>query len=96
MIVRALKRRLDDAKGNWVDHLDHILWAYRTTPHSSTNESPFRLTYGQEAVILVEIGEPSLRVQEGDQQDNGKNVLEELDFLDERRAVAQVQEEAAK
>ncbi|RDX78394.1 hypothetical protein CR513_41343, partial [Mucuna pruriens] len=30
-------------------------------PHSSTNETPFRLTFSTEAVILVEIGEPSPR-----------------------------------
>ena len=59
VLLRGLKRRLDSAKGNWVDELPQVLWAYRTTPHSSTKESPFRLTYGTEAVIPVEIGELS-------------------------------------
>lgn len=36
-----------------------MLWAYKTTPHSSTMDTPFRLTYEADAVILVEIKEPS-------------------------------------
>jgi len=31
-ILRGLKKRLGDAKGNWADELDYVLWAYRTTP----------------------------------------------------------------
>ena len=32
VIVNGLKKRLDDAKGRWVEELPHVLWAYRTTP----------------------------------------------------------------
>ena len=31
VIVNGLKKRLDDAKGRWVEELPHVLWAYRTT-----------------------------------------------------------------
>nr|KYP63283.1 Pro-Pol polyprotein [Cajanus cajan] len=60
IILKELKRRLGQAKGSWPDHLPEILWAYRCTPQSSTKETPFRLTYGTDAMIPVEIGEPSL------------------------------------
>nr|KYP57317.1 Uncharacterized protein K02A2.6 [Cajanus cajan] len=63
VILRELKRRLGQAKGEWPDHLHEILWAYRCTPQSSTRETPFRLAYGTDAMIPVEIGEPSLRRQ---------------------------------
>ena len=33
VIVNGLKKRLDDAKGRWVEELSHVLWTYRTTPH---------------------------------------------------------------
>lgn len=33
VIPKGLKRRLDEAKGSWVEELPHVLWAYRTTPH---------------------------------------------------------------
>ena len=28
VIVNKLKKRLDDAKGRWVEELPHVLWAY--------------------------------------------------------------------
>ncbi|RDX93796.1 hypothetical protein CR513_23884, partial [Mucuna pruriens] len=55
----ANKKRLEEAKGRWVEELPHVLWSYHTTPQSTTNETPFRLTFGTEAVIPVEIGESS-------------------------------------
>ncbi|XP_058783680.1 uncharacterized protein LOC131658400 [Vicia villosa] len=63
VILRGLKRRLGEAKRAWVEELHSVLWAYRMTPHSSTGETPFRLTYGTEAVIPVEIREPSRRTE---------------------------------
>ena len=32
VIVNGLKKRLDDAKGRWVEELPHVLWTYQTTP----------------------------------------------------------------
>ena len=58
-ILQGLKKRLDEMKGNWVEELNNVIWAYRTTPRTSTGEMPFRLTYGMDAVIPVEIGSAS-------------------------------------
>ena len=33
---------------NWDDHLNLVLWAYRSQPHSSTGYSPYHLTHGAE------------------------------------------------
>ena len=49
--VNGLKKKLDDAKGNWVEELPHVLWTYITMPRRSTGETPFSMTYGAEAVI---------------------------------------------
>jgi hypothetical protein len=57
VILRGIRRRLDTAKTKWAEELHTVLWAYRTTPHSTTGESPFRLTYGTEAVIPIELTE---------------------------------------
>ena len=46
VIISGLKKRLDDAKGKWVEELPHVLWTYRTTPRRSTGETPFSMTYG--------------------------------------------------
>ncbi|KAK3014319.1 hypothetical protein RJ639_008890 [Escallonia herrerae] len=45
-ILQGLKKKLDEAKGAWVDELPKVLWAYRTTPYSVTGETPFLLCYG--------------------------------------------------
>ena len=46
VIVNGLKKRLDDAKGKWVEELPHVLWTYWTTSRMSTGENPFSMTYG--------------------------------------------------
>ncbi|XP_020222083.1 uncharacterized protein LOC109804662 [Cajanus cajan] len=63
VILNELKKRLGDAKGAWAEELTEVLWAYRCTPQSTTKETPFRLTYGTDAMIPVEVGEPSFRRQ---------------------------------
>ena len=55
-LLKMIKTRLEGAKGLWPEELPNILWAYRTTARTPTGETPFRLTYGTEAVIPVEIG----------------------------------------
>ena len=62
--MSRLKKRLDDAKGKWVDELPHVLWAYRTTPQRSTRETPFSMTYGAKVVIPLESGFPTLRIDQ--------------------------------
>ena len=58
------------AKGAWLEELPSILWAYRTTTQTPTRETPFNLTYGTEAVILVEVGLISLRRELFDERSN--------------------------
>ena len=60
VIMNGLKKRLDVAKGKWVEELPHVLWTYQTTPRRSTGETPFSLMYGAEAVIPLETGFPML------------------------------------
>ncbi|CAJ2637946.1 unnamed protein product [Trifolium pratense] len=97
VILRGLKRRLDEAKGKWTEELHSVLWSYRTTPHSTTGETPFRLTYGTEAVIPVETGASSFRTEvplEG--EDNHEMLREELDLLEELREGAALREATLK
>ncbi|GAU46761.1 hypothetical protein TSUD_92560 [Trifolium subterraneum] len=75
----------------------NVLWSYRTTPHSTTGETPFRLTYGTEAVIPVEIGEPSSRIEYPPEQDiNDELLREELDLVEELRTGASLREATLK
>lgn len=97
VLLRGSKRRLDDAKGSWPEELPHVLWAYCTTPHSTTRETPFRLTYGTEAVILVEARELSWRTTHPlPKEGNDERLSEGLYFIDETRSFAAMTEAALK
>ncbi|KAK3011143.1 hypothetical protein RJ639_012868 [Escallonia herrerae] len=87
-ILQGLKRKLDDAKGAWVDELLKVLWAYRTTPHSVTGETPFLLCFGTEALLPVEVGLPTVRVLQFSEAENEENLRGNLDLLDDVRAQA--------
>ena len=71
------------AKGAWPEELPNVLWAYRTIARTPTRETPFNLTYGIEAVILVEVGLTSLRKEFFDEQSNDDKLKLNLDCLDE-------------
>ena len=42
----ALKTKLENLKGKWVEYLPEVLWAYRTTRKSATQETLFALAFG--------------------------------------------------
>ena len=91
VIVNELKKRLDDAKGKWIEELSHILWTYRTTPRRSTGEAPFSMTYGAKVVILLETGFPTLRTSSFNPSSNNELLEKSLDLIDEKRENAMVQ-----
>jgi len=96
VIVAELKKRLGEAKGAWVDELPQVLWAYRCTPHGTTEESPFNLTYGTNAMLPVEVGEPTLRREMQNLEVNCGRMREELDWMTERRERVTLGAEACK
>ena len=53
-----------------------------------TGETPFRLTYGSEAVILAEVGLTSYRVDNHDERKNDEAMRLQLDLVDEIRVTA--------
>ena len=59
-LLKIIKTRLERAKGVWPEELPNVLWAYRMTTRVPTREMTFRLTFGIEAVIPVEVGPTSL------------------------------------
>ena len=89
--MSGLKKRLDDAKGRWVEELLHVLWAYRTTPRRSTEETPFSMSYGAKVVIPITTGFPTLRTQSFNPSNNDELLKKSLDLIEERRESAMVQ-----
>ncbi|XP_019254080.1 PREDICTED: uncharacterized protein LOC109232811 [Nicotiana attenuata] len=95
-ILNILKKKLEDAKGSWPELLPEVLWAYRTTPKSSTGETPYSLVYGTDAVTPIEIGEPSLRYSHTSGADNDESRLQDLDEFEKRRDMAHIRMTAQK
>lgn len=54
-IFQGLKKRIEEIPRCWVEELPNVLWAYRTTPRSSTGISPFRMAYEVKAVSPVDV-----------------------------------------
>ncbi|XP_025647999.1 uncharacterized protein [Arachis hypogaea] len=91
VILHALKKKLDDAKGLWAELIPEVLWGYNTTPQTSTKETPFRLVYGSEAMIPLEISQNSIRTYI-DNQDEARR--SELDIIEEIRDIAALKQRA--
>ncbi|XP_072076442.1 uncharacterized protein [Arachis hypogaea] len=92
VILHALKKKLDDAKGLWAELIPEVLWGYNTTPQTSTKETPFRLVYGSEAMIPLEISQNSIRTCINNQDEARRS---ELDIIEEIRDIAALKQRAA-
>ncbi|XP_072083639.1 uncharacterized protein [Arachis hypogaea] len=93
---KAIKKKLDDAKGEWAELIPEILWSYNTTIQNTTGKTPFKLVYGSEALILVEVGVPTLRTELYDEQHNINIRNAELDLVEEERDIATIKQRARK
>ena len=62
-----------------------MLWAYRTTRKSATQETPFALAFGTEAVAPVEVGLKFPRIELASVEQNEEALHLNLDLLDEKR-----------
>ncbi|XP_028057288.1 uncharacterized protein K02A2.6-like [Camellia sinensis] len=87
-VINGMKKRLEKAKGKWVEKLPNVLWAYRTTPRRSTGETPYSLTYGMEAIIPLEVGVPTIRSEIFEPANNDEAIAQALDLAEERREAA--------
>ena len=89
-ILHGLKTRLNAAKGLWAEELTSVLWAYRTTPRTAIDESPFNLAYGTEAVLPIEVSLQSLRIDNYEEPENSDRRRIDLDLLSSTRLQAQI------
>ena len=89
-LLKIIKTKLDDAKGARPEELPNVLWAYQTTARTPTGETPFRLTYGTEAVIRVKVGVTSTKREVFHKERNDDHLQINLDCLDEVREKASI------
>ncbi|XP_072054812.1 uncharacterized protein [Arachis hypogaea] len=90
IILHGLKKKLGEAKGEWADLIPEILWSYNTSIQSATGKTPFKLVYGAEALIPVEVSVPTLRAELYDQLNNLQARTAELDLVEEERDISAI------
>lgn len=83
---------IDRTKGEWLDHLPHVLWSYRATPRTATEETPYGLSYGSKIVIPTEIGVLNPRVLNFESINNEEKLCLSLDQAGERRELASIRD----
>jgi len=72
------------------------MWAYHTTPQSTTKETPFSRVYGSDNMIPVEILEGSSCFQNFVVEESNEERRVNLDLLDEVREEKCIKVEALK
>ena len=59
---RISKTLFNLCKGKWVEELPKVVWSHNTTASRTTGFTPFKLLYGEEAMLPEEAKHQSLRV----------------------------------
>ncbi|XP_021851067.2 uncharacterized protein [Spinacia oleracea] len=95
-ILVALKKKLEDCKGKWEDLMPEVLWCKRTAVKEATSESPFKLSFGSEAVIPAEMVLPTMRIQHYDEERNDQLLRHQLDLMPEIRLKGEISSAAYK
>jgi transposase InsO family protein len=89
LICNGIKKRLlaplEKAKSAWIKELPSVLWSLRTTPNAATQETPFFLVHGAEAVLPVEITHEAPIVTAYDEVTSTEALQDDVDALDEAR-----------
>ncbi|XP_057790863.1 uncharacterized protein LOC131007973 [Salvia miltiorrhiza] len=77
-------------QAKWVEELDTVLWALRTSPKTAIGEAPFTLVYGSNAVVPAEVRLESYRIITYDTAQNEELRRLDLDLIKLQREEAQV------
>ncbi|XP_020425782.1 uncharacterized protein LOC109950621 [Prunus persica] len=82
IIKKLLKRQLDKAKGAWLEKLPDALWAIWTFYQTSTEKTPFSLSFSSKVVVPLEICETSYRMESFAPKMNEEALALSLDLIE--------------
>ncbi|XP_048502818.1 uncharacterized protein LOC125498621 [Beta vulgaris subsp. vulgaris] len=88
ILSAGIKKKLDNARGLWVEELQLVLWSIRTTAKNSIGETPFMLVYGAEAVLPIKVEKLTMRVMLYSEDANWAALRTALDQVPEVRGNA--------
>jgi len=83
VILGQLKKRLGTAKENARMSCSRCFRLIGAVPQSSTEETPYNLTYGTATMLPVEVGEITMRRQLNDIKINEECMKTKLDLMEE-------------
>ena len=98
-LTKGLTKICNNDKDDRDEKIPAVLWAYRTTYNRSTNETPFRLVYGQEAVVPLHFQQHTPIIADilhVDVELGRKDRLMQLSKLEEHRLIALQHQEIQK
>lgn len=91
ILIALIEKHICRQPRNWHNTLDQILWAYRCSPKEATDTSPYRLVYGHDVVLPVEINLQSIRMQRQNDllvKDYYQSMFDEFHELHDERLIA--------
>jgi hypothetical protein len=62
IMIKLIRKKIDQKPKRWHSVLNEALWAYRMAPHGATKTSLYELVYGHHAVLPWEMQSDSRRV----------------------------------
>ena len=98
-LTKGLTKICNIDKYDWDDNVPAIPWAYRTTYKRETNQTPFKLVYGQEVVVPLHFRQHTLEIAKVLKLDIGEAKYErlfQLQKLEEDRVIALQHQESQK
>jgi transposase InsO family protein len=100
-LIKLIKRKIEEKPRRWHEVLCEALWAYRVSQHGAIKVTPFKLVYGQEVVLPVEINLQSSRVAYQDTlsaDEYKSSMMDEVDAVVDSRlkALEEIEKEKLK
>ncbi|XP_016207809.1 uncharacterized protein LOC107648468 [Arachis ipaensis] len=85
ILISLIKKHIGNKPRTWHETLSQVLWVYRNSPRGSTSTSPYKLVYGHDAVLPIEVNLNTLRVSKQNDlpvDDCWNAMFDELNELD--------------
>ena len=88
MLIRLVKRKIEESPRRWHEVLVEALWPHRVSRHGATKVTPFELVYGQEAMLPIEVNLQAHRVEQQDAlsaEEYNELMIDKIDEVPESR-----------